>query len=309
MTDADRAPTQGRLTRRRLLQAAGLAGVGAVTSKAWLDARPLPPNRVRIEVAGEARLVTSNGVPDHETGRFPNPDCPLRLRAQRHVYRLPAAPSPAPALRPLGFWEFGVALNGVPLDPAGPHFRGDARTGWQFEVLSPVARPRLGIDRALGHVQPGGAYHYHGLAPALLRPRPGQDPDRMRLLGWAADGFPVYAPLAPRDAGDPGSPLTAPRPGWRLRAGARRSGPGGRHDGTFVEDFEFVDGLGDLDPANGRVGVTPEFPGGTYHYFLTAEFPFIPRFHRGTPDPSFGRHAEGPGLAGVPPALRDYRAS
>jgi hypothetical protein len=301
-------PAKGSLSRRRLLLA-GLGGVGVLAGKAWLDARPLPPSAVRIAVEGDARVVTSNGVPDHETGTFPNPDCPLRLRAQRHVYRFPARPSPAAALRPIGFWEFGVALNGVPFDPAGPHFQGDPTTGWQFEVLSPVARPRLGIDDALAHVQPGGAYHYHGLAPALLRPGPGVGPGRMRLLGWAADGFPVYAPFAPRDARDPSSPLAPLRPSYRLRAGARGSGPGGRHDGTFVEDFEFVAGLGDLDEANGRVAVTPEFPGGTYHYVLTADFPFIPRFHRGTPDASFGAHAQGPGLAGVPPALRAYRAA
>jgi hypothetical protein len=131
----------------------------------------------------------------------------------------------------------------------------------------------------------------------------------MCLLGWAADGFPVYAPWAPRDPRDPESPLAPVRPSWRLRGGARRTPPGGRHDGTFVEDFEFVAGLGDLDEANGRVGVTPDLPGEVYHYFLTAAFPFIPRFHRGAPDAGFGRHAGGPGLAGVPPALRAFRAT
>jgi YHYH protein len=51
-----------------------------------------------------------------------------------------------------------------------------------------------------------------------------------------------------------------------------------------------VKGAGDLDECNGRVGVTPEFPGGTYHYYLTSDFPFIPRLYRGTPDSSFERH-------------------
>lgn len=69
MADASMAPRQGGLTRRRLLQAAGLAGVGAVASKAWFATRPLPPSAVRIEVAGDARFVRSNGVQDHERGR------------------------------------------------------------------------------------------------------------------------------------------------------------------------------------------------------------------------------------------------
>ncbi|MBI3722373.1 YHYH protein [bacterium] len=217
-------------------------------------------------------------------------------------------PKESAAFRPIGFWEFGVARNGVPLDPGGPHFRGDASTGWRFEVLSPVARPKLGIDAWLAHSQPGGAYHYHGLSIALLGDSLLAEKRSMKLLGWAADGFPVYAPWAPSDPNDPSSPSIPLQPSYRLKGGSRGSGPRGAHDGTFVEDHEFVAGLGDLDEANGRRGVTPEFPEGTYHYFMTAGFPFIPRFFRGTPDPTFGLHKAGPGLSGVPPALRSYGA-
>jgi len=55
-----------------------------------------------------------------------------------------------------------------------------------------------------------------------------------------------------------------------------------------------VKDAGDLDEANGRFGVTPEFPQGTYHYVLTDDFPFIPRQFKGTPDSSFFRHGPGP---------------
>ena len=50
--------------------------------------------------------------------------------------------------------------------------------------------------------------------------------------------------------------------------------------GSFVEDFEYL-GNGNLDRRNGRYCVTPEFPGGTYAYFLTVDgsgnpvFPYI----------------------------------
>lgn len=53
-------------------------------------------------------------------------------------------------------------------------------------------------------------------------------------------------------------------------------------------------GAGDLDEANGRFGVTPEFPQGTYHYVLTENFPFIPRQFKGTPDSSFFRRGPPP---------------
>ena len=53
--------------------------------------------------------------------------------------------------------------------------------------------------------------------------------------------------------------------------------------GTFVQDWEYVAGLGDLDECNGRTGVTPEFPGGIYHYTVTDTYPFIQRCVKGTP--------------------------
>jgi hypothetical protein len=85
------------------------------------------------------------------------------------------------------------------------------------------------------------------------------------------------------------------KPSYRVRQGARNGGPGGRFDGTFVQDWEFVAGSGDLDECNGRFGPTPEFPDGIYHYYLTDAFPFIPRQWAGTPDASFQRRRMPPG--------------
>lgn len=57
-------------------------------------------------------------------------------------------------------------------------------------------------------------------------------------------------------------------------------------DGTFREDWEYVEGSGDLDLCNGRFGVTPEHPNSTYHYYITDDYPYIPRCVFGTPDGS-----------------------
>jgi len=52
-------------------------------------------------------------------------------------------------------------------------------------------------------------------------------------------------------------------------------------------------------PANGAwFGVTPEFPQGSYHYFITDEFPQLASFWRGTPDASFMKRGPGPGGPG-----------
>ena len=53
--------------------------------------------------------------------------------------------------------------------------------------------------------------------------------------------------------------------------------------GTLMEDWEYVEGVGDLDIHNGRFAITPEYQDGTYAYFLTVDesdvdvtkFPFI----------------------------------
>src|SRR6185436_1469216 len=41
--------------------------------------------------------------------------------------------------------------------------------------------------------------------------------------------------------------------------------------GYYVEDYEYVAGLGDLDTYNGRFAVTPQYPTGTYAYYVTLE--------------------------------------
>ena len=51
--------------------------------------------------------------------------------------------------------------------------------------------------------------------------------------------------------------------------------------GTFAQDWEYVAGSGDLDECNGRVGVTPEFPQGIYHYYATDTYPFFQRCVKG----------------------------
>ena len=53
-------------------------------------------------------------------------------------------------------------------------------------------------------------------------------------------------------------------------------------------------GSGDLDECNGRVGVTPEFPEGTYYYCITTEFPQLSRQWKGTADPSFQKRGGPP---------------
>ena len=40
-------------------------------------------------------------------------------------------------------------------------------------------------------------------------------------------------------------------------------------------------GSGDLDECNGRIGVTPESPGGIYHHLATDTYPYFQRCIKG----------------------------
>jgi hypothetical protein len=128
----------------------------------------------------------------------------------------------------------------------------------------------------------------------------GGDANKMLLVGWAADGFPIYTSLGHSSAMDAKSTLKKMHSSWQLKKGQRSGGPGGNPDGSFTADYEFVAGSGDLDECNGRLGVTPDFPQGIYHYYITDEFPFLGRTFRGTPDSSFSKRLGDLGGPGGP---------
>ncbi|MEI6535041.1 MAG: YHYH protein, partial [Verrucomicrobiaceae bacterium] len=122
---------------------------------------------------------------------------------------------------------------------------------------------------------------------------------KMILIGWAADGFPIYAGWDHADPKNLNSEVREMHASYKIKQGTRPGGPGGAYDGTFTEDFEYIAGSGDLDECGGRFGVTPENPEGIYHYLLTDDYPFIPRLYKGVPDPSF-RRGPPPGGSGGP---------
>jgi YHYH protein len=66
----------------------------------------------------------------------------------------------------------------------------------------------FGVDSNNAHVQPNGEYHYHGMPEGLLTALGTTSANpRMTLVGWASDGFPVYARYCHTVAMDPASPL------------------------------------------------------------------------------------------------------
>ncbi|MEM8930709.1 MAG: YHYH protein [Acidobacteriota bacterium] len=271
--------------QHRITQSEGQPDLAAATQ------RPPARSSVSISIEDGQRVIRANGIPDHLVGAFPNGGNPHAIRTQTYVFRIPTRPALSGRITPLRLQDFGIALNGVPFDPgAAEWYQGDRQGGWQYEALSGAIRP--GFDDHHAHVQPSGAYHYHGLPRHLLDELGVVVGRHSPLVGWAADGFPIYALFGFTDGDRADSPVRELRSSYRLKAGRRPSGggaPGGTHDGTFVADYEYVAGHGDLDECNGRRTVTPDFPKGMYAYFLTSDWPVIPRCFQATPSKYFER--------------------
>ncbi|MEM1109375.1 MAG: YHYH protein [Planctomycetota bacterium] len=264
---------------------------------------------VQITERNGVRTITANGIPDHTPGRFPSRGNPNAISAQSYSFEMPLEPEKA-TREYRGRALFGVALNGVPFDPGTAEIwspngrtrgRDAPRDGWRYEAIT--GGINLGLDDHHAHVQSTGAYHYHGLPTGVYEAAAGKPtskrPDQMIMVGYAADGFPIYGVWAHEDPMDPSSPLVKATTSHQTKDGSRPrksdTSPGGKYDGTFVQDWEYVEGLGDLDQHHGRFGVTPEYPDGTYYYMITDEYPFIPRSFYGTPDPSFEKRGGGHG--------------
>jgi len=150
-----------------------------------------------------------------------------------------------------------------------------------MEALAPSSF-NFGTDNNNAHVQPTGEYHYHGMPTGLIT-KLGKGV-AMTLVGWSADGFPIYARYGHNNANDASSAVKELNSSWRIKANPDTGRPATSlyPMGSFLQDYEYVAGLGDLDRCNGRTGVTPEFPNGIYYYVITSTFPFVHRCLRGS---------------------------
>jgi len=246
------------------------------------------------------------------------------------TYRIPRTPA-IPATKALtGLGATGCMVNGVSIFDSRDAFSyasgsstdatpvngltGDGvwnRDGYHNEGVT--------FDPALAH-QAGSNYHYHA-QPVALRHQLGDHVDynpatnrytesttpvtrHSPILGWAADGLPVYGPYGYSSPLDPASSVRRMVSGFVLRDGTRgttnlattgrttlpawatriqtvafRNGPAVTTAyalGHYIEDFDYLGDRGftqgsqfDLNEQNVRWCVTPEFPSGTWAYFTT----------------------------------------
>ena len=247
--------------------------------------------------ANSLRSMSGNGVPNHAVtgGNFAT-----KLSAQSisgSVTLSPVASSTSTAVKLPGY-----AINSVKMDPAtagtctnsatsalsGCDYAGGNGT-WRMEAMAdPSVSPwtfDFGTDMNNAHVQPNGQYHYHGMPTNLIPKLNSASTTSMTLVGWAADGFPIYANYGYTTANNASSALKVMKGSYRVKStpDANRPSTSLFAMGHFQQDWVYDASVGDLDECNGRTGVTPEFPQGIYHYYITQTYPFIQRCVKGSP--------------------------
>ena len=242
-----------------------------------------------ITTDGNTCTISSNSIPNHDvndTGAFAT-----TVSEVNTTFKIPVSPTVANSPTQLSLeYDNAVFLNGAKLDllaaacyGIGPEPLGQEKIGcfqtnipWRYDPMSLLNQ--FGTDSHNAHTQPNGAYHYHG-DPVAMYVSGGK---ASGVIGFAADGFPIYGPFID-DNGD----FRRVTSSYALRSGARQSQsgegafPGGNYDGTYVDDYEYQEGSGDLDECNGRV------TNGRYGYYVTSSYPWIMKCFKGTPDSSF----------------------
>jgi hypothetical protein len=139
---------------------------------------------IALNSAGTLRNVSTNDLPNHNTGNFPIASTdpahaydgnPNHIASQTVVYSLPADPTPTgtPTCLPMG--AIGITLTGSVLYNA-------------LDALGRDAVAHEEQDLCQGHPDQSSSYHYHSLTNCLPDPGTGHS----NLLGYALDGFGIY---------------------------------------------------------------------------------------------------------------------
>lgn len=263
--------------------------------------------------------VNATGIPAYKVGPFTGDGNTNNAGNQNAIFKFPLTPTQnTGTLTPTNAGNIGIFINGVAMfdyrdgvawnpstnalcgGPGNPPCPGGPSViqSWNRDA---IVAERAGFDCAKGH--PAGTnYHHHQNPSAFdldlkvlsticnLYDADGlyaiNTAQHSPLIGFAADGFPVYGAYGFAKADGTGG-IVRMKSGYQLRNITVRTHHAGNVDvsdgpavsttypiGYFREDYEFVSHTGDesyLDVHNGRFCVTPEYPKGIYCYFATVD--------------------------------------
>src|SRR5258706_298923 len=219
--------------------------------------------------------VSCTCIPAYNIGPWPgNPNIASN---QNFVFKITRSPQQntgtptAVGLGHIGVWSNGVSIFNVS-DGQSYNNQGVWNRNAYFWEGS-------GFDNCLGHPQQNGEYHHH-VSPKCLYDET-DSTVHSPIIGYAFDGFPVYGAYAYTNTNGTG-PIKRMRSSYIVStATARTNGPNVNATypaGCYIEDYVYSAGSGDLDASNGRFCITPEYPSGTYAYFVTIDASLTPEF-------------------------------
>ena len=268
---------------------------------------------ITITAAQNKCTLVSNSIPNHD---FNDSSAAFASNVAENSlsYNIPAAPVKASSVTELSLDTTNViTLNGVEVDilPAACYNEGSEPIGrekigcndmahpWRYDPMSSFNN--FGTDQHNAHPQPSGLYHYHGNPMAMFDQECDASGKPSPVIGFAADGYPVYGLcFTDRDTGSVRKAISS----YALKnnGGVRQdegtyltptAGNGGivsdNYDGQFRNDWEYVQGNGDLDECNGME------INGQYGYYITNTYPWVLNCFKGEPDPSFISSPGSPG--------------
>jgi hypothetical protein len=247
-------------------------------------------NVLVVQYSSAQVYVTCNSIPDYPIGPWPgNPNV---AAPQYFVCEFPRNPvQNTGAAIYTGGGSIGLWSNGVSIFNFEDAFHWDNTsmgfvmgiapyaTGWNRNAL---VFEGASFDDCLGHPQQQGNYHNHVNPKCLYN-----DVDSIHhspIIGYAFDGFPVYGAYGYASAASATGPVKRMKSSYVLTTDTVR--PGGplvsaNALGSMCEDYIYTAGAGDLDEHNGRFCYTPDYPDGTYAYFVTIDaslnpvYPFV----------------------------------
>ena len=99
------------------------------------------------------------------------------------------------------------------------------------------------------------------------------------IIGFAYDGNPIYGSFGYENPLDSSSSIVRMTSSYSLN-GTRSNGPSlvTYPLGSFNNDYTYTHKSGTLDQNNGRFCITPDFPQGTYAYFITIDSNQVPQY-------------------------------
>jgi len=250
-------------------------------------------NAVCFDIVDHVRKCYTNNIPDHDYGPFGGMNT---IAGQDFEYSMCLYPELTTTATEIiedpssqgcgGGTIFGVSNQGVNYSPFARLYWVNPNTqeenlDWHIE-----ADFELNMDLNGGHVNNVSRYHYHNIPTDYFNNDLNiNGSSHSPLLGYAADGFPIYYKYLYSDPDNATSTISTFNSGFQLKSGSRAgdgiTAPNGVYDGNYVEDYEYINALSELDECGGRFGVTPEYPNGTYYYVLTDNWPYIPRCMKG----------------------------